>query len=531
MEHTENTELKTEFFESLRKRAEHLLGSKDFVPAVPGSTDAQKVLQELQIHQLELEMQNDELNLAAFELENERAKFSSLFELAPIGYVVLNRKGTIVDINQAGSRLFGFRKELLLHKTLPGFVFADDVPRFNNFFKKILAETGEQSCEVRLFRSRESAFHAQLHGICIGKNNNNCYITISDISEKIKAELELQKVAQRLDAALNASLTGIWEIRLPSGEIYLDDFSKSIFGVQYFGFDGKYSSLMNLIDAADREMLDLALRTTLVRDKDFNVEFSIHTPGGEHKYIVARGQVIDNDGEARHIAGTLTDVTEKKSMELEAARLNERREQEMRTASLQAEENVRRNISESLHDSVGQILYAMRINLEQLKGQGDDPHYKQATQLLNQAVREVRDLSFQLAPSILKDFGLTATLEEMARRLSTDNLQIKVSGLTISHLDMNMMINMYRITQELVNNSIKHGEASQISIDISNKKGNICIRVKDNGKGFSKNKTLRNASGTGLSSIRNRLNLYKGTMDIESDEGKGTTVSVYLKHS
>ncbi|MGN6640244.1 MAG: PAS domain-containing sensor histidine kinase [Mucilaginibacter sp.] len=419
----ENAALKTEFFDKLRKRAEHLLGSKNPAFNSLEPDNAERVFQELQIHQLELEMQNDELNLAAFELEHERTKFSSLFELAPIGYLVLNRKGTITDVNQTGSRLFGLRKELLIHKALGGFVFADDAPRFNSFFKKIVAETGEQSCMVRLFKSRESAFYAELRGICIGKANvNNCYITIADISEKMKGELELEKARQRLNAALTASLTGIWEIKLPSGEIYLDDFSKRILGIQQYEFDGKYSSLINLIDQADREMVDMALRTALVRNRDLNVEFSIHTPSGEHKYINARGQLIYDEGENRHMAGAVTDITEKKLMELEASRLKETQQLEITASSLQAEENARQSISESLHDSVGQLLYALKINLEHLKTDNPGPHYKQASDLLNQVIHEVRNLSFELAPSILKDFGLIATIEEMARRLSTDEL-------------------------------------------------------------------------------------------------------------
>ncbi|MBS1528609.1 MAG: PAS domain S-box protein, partial [Bacteroidetes bacterium] len=288
MKDDQNIALKTEFFDQLRQRAQHLLDSKRLVPDIPELLETQKIFQELQIHQLELEMQNDELNLVALELEKERARFLSLFELAPVGYVVLNRKGSIMDVNQAGSRLFGLRKEVLLNKTLAGFVFADDTPKFNNFYRKLLSEPGEQHCTARLFKSRDSAFYAEMHGICIGGTNaNSCYITVSDISEKMRAELELQKATQRLDAALSASSTGMWEIKLPSGEIYLDDFAKSIFGVRY-GFDGKYSSLMNLIDNADRETVDLALRITLVRDKDFNVEFCVHTPAGERKYINAR---------------------------------------------------------------------------------------------------------------------------------------------------------------------------------------------------------------------------------------------------
>lgn len=526
----ENTTLKTAFFDKLRKRAEYLLDSKD--PAI-GSlefAEAQKLFQELQIHQLELEMQNDELNLVAFELEHERAKFSSLFELAPIGYLVLNRKGTIIDINQAGSHLFGLRKELLTHKALAGFVFADDAPKFNNFLRKIITDIGEQSCQIRLFKSREPAFYAELHGICIGKTNvNNCYITIADVSEKMKAELDLERARQRLHAALSASFTGIWEIRLPSGEIYLDDFSKRILGILAYEFDGKYSSLINLIDEDDRETVDMALRTALVREKDLNVEFCIHTQSGERRYINARGQLIYDEGESRHMAGTVTDITEKKSMELETSRLKESQQKEIRASSLQAEENARRSISESLHDSVSQILYALKINLEHLKGDKPDPYYKQASDLLNQAIHEVRNLSFELAPSILKDFGLIATIEEMARRLSTDELSIKVKSLPIGRPDMEMMVNIYRIVQELVNNCIKHSKATEISIELYHKRSAIHIQVSDNGNGFEVNKASAKPSGTGLSSIRNRLNLYNGNMDIESVPGKGTNVSIRLK--
>ncbi|HEY9000306.1 MAG TPA: PAS domain S-box protein [Mucilaginibacter sp.] len=529
MKGSENTAIKSEFFDQLRKRAEHMLQEEGFTLDAPQFIETQKLFQELQVHQLELEMQNDELNLVTFELENERAKFSSLFEMAPVGYAVINRKGTIVDINQAGSRLFGLRRELLLNKALRAFVFADDAHKFYGFFRKMLSEIGEQNCQVRLFKSGETAFYAQLHGICIAKGNmNNCYITISDISEKKRAELELQRARQRLDAALSASLTGTFEIRLPLGEIFLDNFSKTIFGIEPNDFDGKYSSLMRLINKADQEVVDAALRTTMVRGKDFNIEFSIHTPSRERKYINARGQVVYEDEQSR-IAGTVMDITEKKLMELESSAMKERQQQEIRAASLQAEENARRSISESLHDSVGQILYALKINMELLKCDSIDPHYTQASELLTRAISEVRNLSFELAPAILKDFGIVATIEEMARRLSTDGLSVKLKSTFSGNTEMQLMVNIYRIVQELVNNSIKHAEASQVNIELFKKKSDIHIEVRDNGKGFRPGKPSAKPTGTGLSSIRNRLTVYNGSMNIESVPGKGTSVSIRLK--
>lgn len=521
---------KGEFFEQLRKQAEHLLDSKGISLNAAEVAETHKLLHELQVHQIELEMQNDELNLVALQLETERSRFLSLFEMAPVGYIVLNRKGNIVDINKAGSGLFGFRKELLLHKSMAGFVFADDVHRFNIFFKRINTENREKDCQVRMFRSGEPVFYAEINGICIEKaNRENCYITISDISEKKNAELELEKAQRRLGAALTASSTGIWEIKLPSGEVYLDDFSKSIFGVRQYSFDGKYSSLTELIDHNDREKVDAALRISLVRGDDFAVEFSVHTYSGEDKYIDARGRLIYDEGGNRRLAGTVTDITKRKLMELETMRLKESQQQRIRAASLQAEENIRQNISASLHDSVGQMLYALKINIEQWKTNDVDTHYRQVNQLLDQAINEVRNLSFELAPSILKDFGLVATIEEMARRLSTNTLSVKVKSSQVNHLEMTIMSNIYRIVQELVNNCIKHAMASEIDIELYKKKSFIYIRVTDNGKGFKPGQASSKPTGSGLSSIRNRLNLYNGTMEVDSAAGKGTSVLIRLK--
>jgi two-component system NarL family sensor kinase len=92
----------------------------------------------------------------------------------------------------------------------------------------------------------------------------------------------------------------------------------------------------------------------------------------------------------------------------------------------------------------------------------------------------------------------------MARRLSTQSLSVKRLGTDLSNLEMNMAVNIYRIVQELVNNSIKHGGASQINIEFARKRNTIHIQVKDNGKGFQAHKRSHSSSGTGLSSIRNR---------------------------
>ncbi|MBV8388252.1 MAG: PAS domain S-box protein [Mucilaginibacter sp.] len=522
---------KKDVLEKLRQKAEDLLLSKNILAGKSDVIQAHQLFHELQIHQLELEMQNDELNIVAEELEIQKNKFFSLFELAPVGYLILNNKTIISDINSTGSRLLGVRKPLLYSKPLPSFVHADDINIFYSFFRRMLSLDTEQNCQLRLFRSGQSAFYAQLNGICIGENaRQSCYVTISDITEKKEAELQLKNVQRRLEVALNASLTGIWEIDIQSGQVYLDNFCHLLFGLVSDDFDGKYASFLAFVDEAERENVDSTLRVAIVRETDFNIEFSIHTRDKVHKYVNARGKIVYGD-EDRRFTGTITDITERKKMELETRQLKEDQQQQITEAALQAEENARRNISESLHDSIGQTLYAIRLNLQHLHGSEAEAYLKQAEQLLDQCIRDVRNLSFELAPAILKDFGLTATLQEMANRLSNKDLAINVQTNGIARLEMNLMINIYRIVQELVNNSVKHSGGNLVNISLFKKGHTIHIEVTDNGKGFTPEKKKQKPNGSGLSSIRNRLTLYQGMMEIESGAEKGTRVVIKMKQS
>ena len=199
-----------------------------------------------------------------------------------------------------------------------------------------------------------------------------------------------------------------------------------------------------------------------------------------------------------------------------------KQEKHILKATLNAQENERRRISEALHNSVGQLLYGIKLKIVEEK---DGTLPESLHQLLDQAIRETRNISFELAPSILKDFGLRVTLDEMAERLSSKELKIRIPAHLNQRLELPVEVDIFRMIQELVNNSIKHS-ASEITIAL---KGTaiIVIEVSDNGTGFVKNKTGP-AAGSGLAAIRNKLSLYNGDLLIESVRGKGSKVCLIL---
>lgn len=515
----------------LRQKAEELLGNVQTGQNDLHTVEVQTLFHEVQVYQLELEMQNDELGIIAQQLEDQKSRFASLFEMAPVGYLVLNNRGIITDANRMAMKLLGRSKKMLIAKPLPAFIYNEDISGYYSFFKAILNYAEEQSCQLRLLKDDREIFHAQLNGsgIDVNKLEPLFYITLIDVTDKITVNLQLQESKKQLDLALNVASTGIWEVNVQNGTVIFDDFSCTIFGIEPSRFDGKYSSLLNLIDAEDREKVNAALRSSLVRDKEFNMEFNVNTIDNQSRYVAARGQIVNNEVSRRFI-GTITDITEKRRLEQEAARLKETQRLLMTSAALQGEENERKRISEALHDSVGQMLYAIKLNFQQLRSDENRSVYEQTSALLDQTIRDVRNISFELAPSILIDFGLDATLEEMSKRLTGKNLEVKskVSGIS-AKLDKDFTLNIFRIVQELVGNSIKHGKPDKIWINLYAKAGLIHIEVKDNGKGFKADQEKNPTAGTGLRSILNRIDLYQGKMNIESVAEKGALIKISLK--
>jgi PAS domain S-box-containing protein len=526
-------EIKKDLLERLRRKAEQFMEDYDRSFNDDRSDEIKKLFYELQIYQIEMEMQNDELRVALEELEIERNKFSGLFNNAPVGYVVVSIEGVILDVNQTALSLLGRDKSMVLQKPLTAYVSSTDISQFYLFLRRLANSAERQTCLLKL-KTPDGHFYAHVEGITqsTSATEQRCYLAITDVTIKHKVEQELRQTYARLDLALNASNTGIWEIDVLTGKVYLDDFCYKFFGFKRDRFNGNFDAILELIHPDDREKMSSELRIAISRETDFNVEYRLLRPERNMSYVLAKGHVIYDQQGLRRFVATFTDITERKILENETSLLKDKHQKEITTATLQAEENLKKRISESLHDGVSQMLYAIKINIDQIKPGNEEKGSRQISQLLAHTIREVRNISFELAPAILIDFGLVATVKEMAQRLSGAKLSVMVNFADVDkHLSLPVQTNIFRIIQELVNNSINHGNASTIVIFMQRHEDNadqFVIKVTDNGSGFDVKERMSEMHGSGLSSIRNRLSLYNGTLKVESAIGKGTTVSINI---
>lgn len=199
---------------------------------------------------------------------------------------------------------------------------------------------------------------------------------------------------------------------------------------------------------------------------------------------------------------------------------------------VETQEEERMTIGSALHDNVAQLLYGVRLNLQyHILQHGDRERFKNVKLMLNEAIQQIRNISMELYPSTLTEFGLAQSIRAMANRFSLPDFQIIVMVQSfLDHLPGNMQLAIYRIVQELLNNAMKHAAADRVLIRVTERKGKIYIQVTDNGKGFEKDVSSCVANGIGIRNIRTRIKLFQGLMRIRTNQSKiqGTTVSIYL---
>ncbi|MCX6248364.1 MAG: PAS domain-containing protein [Bacteroidetes bacterium] len=170
---------------TLRAKAEKILN--DLSTAInPLKTwmskpDALKLIHELQVHHIELELQNEELILAAEERESTREKFIEFYDFAPTGFFTLSKEGEILELNLCGSQLLGKDRTYLANKQFGFFVSKATKKNFNLFLEKIFRSKARESCEITLQNNDSNPVRAFLTGIAL-PDGEHCYINLVDIS-------------------------------------------------------------------------------------------------------------------------------------------------------------------------------------------------------------------------------------------------------------------------------------------------------------------------------------------------------------
>ena len=543
---------------TLRDRAERKVATaKPNAWKSPIPQDALQVIHELEVHQIELEMQNEQLRQTQAALEVSRAQYFDIYDHAPVGYFNLGEKGVILKANLAAANLLDVTRGELVKQRLDRFILPADQDIYYLCSKQPF-ETGTlRTCELRMQRKNASPVWVRMEatGARDADGVSGCLVVVIDNSARKVAELALQMAHDELEqrvqertnelARMNQVLQQREESALRNSTL-LRTIIESPVDIIIFALDTHYRYTMfaqehkrtvkaiwgvdievgmNMLDAitnlTDREKARKNFDRALKGESFIEIEECGDAMLYRTIYKDRYSPIIGGDGVVLGLTVFVSDMTERMALEEEIINISER-------------EQCR--IGEELHDGLGQQLTAIELMCSSLQKDlpASLPELKEMTaqmrQFMREAIRQIRMLAHDLTGFEITTHGLPDALTRLAQTISlSGRVECRfVCPEPVSFRDTAVADHLYRITQEAVNNAVKHANASLVTIHLTQQE-EVSLRISDDGKGFSNG--LRLPTGMGLQVMKHRANRIGAQLKVESNAGQGVTVTCTLQGS
>jgi PAS domain S-box-containing protein len=316
--------------EELRRMAEkRLLGTNADLSDIP-LENINELIQELRVHQIELEMQNEELRQAQLDLQAALDQVTDLYDFAPIGYFSISDKGLILDANLVGATMLGVERKNLTGRRFSQFIARDDQDGFYLHGQKLFETKMKRVCELRMTKNDGTEFYAQLESSPVVEEAGNCIVirsALSDITERKKIELAFAASKLELDSIIKTVPDIIYRLD-PSGRITFVSDSVKRYGYQPEELLG--TNVMKIVYPEDRSKTIHKIRerrtgdrctqsfeTRLITKNQSPVSLEVFLISAEGLYSTAEfglGAFLGTQGIAR-------DITERKKAEEEREKL------------------------------------------------------------------------------------------------------------------------------------------------------------------------------------------------------------------
>lgn len=280
-----------------------------------------RLVHELQVHQVELETQNDHLRVLQQELEASHRRYQDLFDHAPVAYLCLSLTGQITEANLAAASIFGIaRQHLLRQRFADDFVAPADQAGWQGHFSTGVMPGASGNLELHLVRADGSAFPArvQSQGIADIDGSPAMRIAIIDMLARVEAENQLRRSEERLALALDATSDGHWDWNLCTGHVFRSARWSETTGYSPREIAPSLEGFLGIVHFDDRP---LVLRTIEAHRQGassaIDVEFRLAQHGGDTKWLRVRGRAVERNfrGAPLRIVGTITDITAQKASE------------------------------------------------------------------------------------------------------------------------------------------------------------------------------------------------------------------------
>ncbi len=495
---------------------------------------------------------------AAYEqaLRESEERFRTAMNNLAEGLYTLDLEGRVTSVNSSAERMFGWTTAELLGKTMHDvihFKHPDGTPfpaSECHLLRTVLNEGTALHETEDLFIRKDGNFFPVVYSASpmkVGGVTRGLVISFRDDTTRREAEAALRQ-SERIYRAIGESIDyGIWICDADGRNIYTSPSFLDLVGLtQKQCSEFGWTHVLHPDEAAST--LD-AWRECVRAGSLWERELRFSRPGGVWHHILARGVPIrDDDGKILFWAGINLDIQHRKETEIALEdRIAQRTEEllnarnELRGLSarlLKTQDEERRRIARELHDGVGQLLAAINMNLAMVvpeKSKFSEEARRSLDEtgtLVDQALRDIRTMSYLLHPPLLDEIGLGSALQWYVSGFSErSNIAVSLE-LTpdLGKLPRDVELSLFRIVQECLTNIHRHSGSSTARVRIFREPGDVCLEVRDEGKGIPAEVRDKISSGEGfglgIRGIRERLRQFGGRLDVQSNENGTLIVAV-----
>lgn len=466
--------------------------------------------------------------LAEFALEQSERDYRTVFEQAHDAIIVFAPEQEIVlDVNQRACEIYGFARSEFIGMSLE--MLSKNPARGKEKVKQTLGIGDYLNFETVQYRKDESEMFLEINASKILYQGRQVIITINrDVTGRKQAEDALRASEEKFRSVTQTALDAIVSADSSDRIVSWNNGAEIMFG--YSETEALGQSLAMLMPEQHREAYCKALERYRVMGAESRVAerkvelYGLRKNGAEFPLELSLS-TWKAEGEFFY-SGILRDITER--VQAKEARIH------LQQRLLTAQEEERRRISRELHDRMGQHLPALMLGLKALENAGREPPpadlLPRLQDLAAGIARDVHDMSRDLRPMALDDFGLQVALKHYAEEWSERHkitVDFHADVLTKERLAPQIEITLYRVAQEALTNIVKHSNARHASVILERRPADITLLVEDDGQGFNVEAVMETPvihRRLGLLGMQERVTLAGGTLKIESDAGSGATV-------
>lgn len=452
-----------------------------------------------------------------------------------LGIARLNTRGEFLYTNPFFCSLTGYTKDELLHKNYTSIIRKENNVELEYWDTLLKQEKLRNMKDIAVVST--STKEKLICNISVSevkdKLNGTVYIMIlENITDRTREQKQLKENLQRYSILSMTTMEGLWDWNMETGQYYYHSNLKLLFGYDDHDLEQGYQFWKSKVHEDDREKIidKMNAAMEIAHLTSLNNEYRFLCKDGSYKIVSDNISILRNlEGKAFRLIGSMHDITEQRNLQAQLAEKEVIYRRHLARTVLDTQENERKKLAEELHDNVNQLLGVVKLYIEHAIADDAirDSLLKKSNEYIDKVIEELRNLTRNLAPPLLAELGLEQSLISIAETIEEVqpiNIRIDIENIDEVSIQDGQKLMLYRIVQEQLNNVVKHANAANVTVHLEQIENKVSLVITDDGRGTDL--STDQGQGMGLRNIRNRIELYQGTVAMDSAPGKGFVLDV-----